>query len=84
FFAGRIWKHFKGSPWRDSVQAALAPISIGLMASGVYALAKTSTTTPLEILAALVMVFLVLRTKINPTLLILGCAVYGALLLPKH
>ena len=84
FFAGRVWNHYEGSPWRDSVQNGLAPVAIGLMISGVHSLGKSAASTPLSFLAAAIVGFFVLRTKINPTLLILSAAVYGAFLLPRH
>jgi chromate transporter len=79
FAVGRIWDHFEGSPWRDAVQRGMAPITIGLMASGVFAIGRTATfnlhhsmrhnliTISITIL---VTVILLLR-HINPALLIL-------------
>jgi chromate transporter len=43
FAVGKVWDHFEGSPWRDAVQRGMAPITIGLMASGVYAIGRTAT-----------------------------------------
>jgi chromate transporter len=83
FGAGRLWDRVGESPWRRAVQNGLAPISIGLMASGVYSLGKFATTTWLTIGLAIGMIALILRTKINPTLLILACAVFGAFFLPR-
>src|SRR5215470_6537787 len=40
--ANRLWIHFTGSPWRLSVQQGLAPVAIGLMFAGTYAIAKLS------------------------------------------
>ena len=40
---GKFWDHFEGSPWRDSVQRGMAPITIGLMMSGAYAIGRTAT-----------------------------------------
>ena len=84
FGAGRLWNRIGDSPWRRAVQNGLAPISIGLMASGVHAVAKTATTTWLTILFAAVVFAFMLRTKVNPSLLILACGVFGAFFLPRH
>lgn len=54
------------------MQNALEPISIGLMASGVYAVAKASIVNPATLVLALVALYLILRTKINPVFVILG------------
>jgi chromate transporter len=83
FIIGRIWERAGESPWRRAVQDGLAPISIGLMLSGVYALATTATTTVITIGLALLIVVLMLRTKINPVFLILGCGVIGGFFLPR-
>ncbi|MGR4064752.1 MAG: chromate transporter [Vulcanimicrobiaceae bacterium] len=83
FWAGRIWDKIGDSPWRRAVQYGFAPIAIGLMASGVFALAKSSTTTVLTGLIAAFMLGMILRTKINPTLLILTCGLVGAFILPN-
>ena len=77
FCAGRLWGHFADSPWRRSVQNALEPISIGLMASGVYAVAKASIVSPITLGLALVTLYLILKTKINPVYIILGAGVVG-------
>lgn len=43
FALSKIWDHFEGSPWRDAVQRGMAPITVGLMLSGVYAIGRTAT-----------------------------------------
>jgi chromate transporter len=43
FAVGKIWDHFEGSPWRDAVKRGMAPITIALMMSGVYAIGRTAT-----------------------------------------
>jgi chromate transporter len=80
FYVGRIWNRFGESPWRRSIQNALEPISIGLMSSGVFAVAKASVVSGITLMLALVTLYLILRTKINPVLVILGSGGFGALL----
>jgi chromate transporter len=81
FYMGRLWNRFGESPWRRSIQNALEPISIGLMSSGVYAVAKASIVSGTTLALALVTLYLILRTKINPVLVILGSGGFGALLM---
>ena len=38
YSVSHLWDHFAGSPWRAAVQRGMAPITIGPMMSGVYAL----------------------------------------------
>jgi chromate transporter len=84
FYIGRLWSRFGESPWRRSIQNALEPISIGLMSSGVYAVAKASIVSGTTLVLALVTLYLILRTKINPVLLILGSGGFGALLMTYY
>ena len=81
FYVGRIWDRFGDSPWRRSIQNALEPISIGLMASGVYSVAKASIVSPITLGLALLTLYLILRTKINPVFVILGAGLLGFFLL---
>ena len=81
FYVGRIWDHFGESPWRRSIQNALEPISIGLMASGVYSVAKSSIVSPITLVLALISFYLILKTKINPVIVILGSGLLEAVLL---
>ncbi|QWE25506.1 chromate transporter [Polynucleobacter sp. AP-Elch-400A-B2] len=81
FYVGRLWNRFGESPWRRSIQNALEPISIGLMSSGVYAVAKASVVSSIALALVLVTLYLILRTKINPVLVILGSGGLGALLM---
>jgi chromate transporter len=81
FYMGRLWNRFGENPWRRSIQNALEPISIGLMSSGVYAVAKASVVSGITLALALVTLYLILRTKINPVLVILGSGGFGALLI---
>ncbi len=89
YVASSIWESAGGSPWRDSVQRGMAPIVIGLMLSGVYAVGKTASFNlargwefngiTLAIGAAVVAVLTL--TRINPALTILAGGVAGFLLL---
>ena len=81
FYVGRVWNRFGDSPWRRSIQNALEPISIGLMASGVFAVAKASVVSPITLALALITLYLILRTKINPVFVILGSGMSGAILM---
>lgn len=80
FYAGRLWSYFGENPWRRSIQNALEPISVGLMASGVYAVGKASIVSPLTAGLALITLYLILRTKINPVIVILGSGLVATLI----
>lgn len=79
FYAGRIWTRIGDTPWRHSLQQALEPISIGLMCSGVYTIAKESLVNWQSCALALLVGLLLLKTRINPVVLILGAGLVGYL-----
>src|SRR5215469_16832744 len=89
-FVGRAWTALANWPWRDSIQHALGPVALGLMLAGAITFGKTSLNFTkvtgemvqfnlVEAVIAATILALVLRTKINPALLILGCGVVGAI-----
>ena len=89
YFFSQVWDAAEGSPWRDAVQRGMAPIVIGLMLAGCYALGKTASFNPakgwdynLLTLAIGAAVAIVLSlTRINPALTILAGGVAGYILL---
>ncbi len=80
FYVGRLWVRIGENPWRRAVQNALEPISVGLMASGVYAVGKASIVSSLTAGLALITLYLILRTKINPVIVILGSGLVATLI----
>ncbi len=85
FAVGKIWDHFEGSPWRDAVQRGMAPITIGLMLSGVYAIGRTATINLnrsmnfnlITVAITLMVATILLIRHINPALLILAGGAVG-------
>ena len=78
FWVGRVWKKIGDTPWRRAVQNALEPISIGLMCSGVYAVARAAIEGPLTIGLAVTSFVIIMFTRINPVYVILGIGGAGA------
>ena len=81
--ASRLWVHFAGSPWRESVQRGLAPVAIGLMGAGVIAIAKVAVRDVATMALALAVTAILLSRHINPALLILAGGLVGVLLLRR-
>jgi chromate transporter len=89
YVVSSAWDSARGSPWRDAIQRGMAPIVIGLMLAGVYAVGKTASFSlergwefnaiTLAIGAAVVAVLTL--TKLNPALAILGGGAAGFFLL---
>jgi chromate transporter len=76
-YAGRLWTRIGDTPWRHSLQQALEPISIGLMCSGVYTIAKEALVNWQSCAIALVVGLLLLKSKINPVILIMAAGITG-------
>lgn len=85
FAVGKIWDHFEGSPWRDAVQRGMAPITVGLMLSGVYALGRTATFNLghsarhnlVSVAITLIVTLILMIRHVNPALLILAAGAVG-------
>jgi len=76
-FVNRWWVHLGGWPWRTSIQRGLAPVAIGLMTSGTYAIARLSIVDLPTLAIAAVVFGILLWRHINPgVLVLLGGAAY--------
>jgi chromate transporter len=89
YVASSAWDSARGSPWRDAIQRGMAPVVIGLMLAGVYAVGKTASfnlargwefnAITLAIGGAVIAVLTL--TKLNPALAILAGGAAGFFLL---
>jgi chromate transporter len=69
-FANRIWIRFSGSPWRQTIQRAMAPIAIGLMLSGTYSIARLSIHNIGSLAIGVATMGILMWRRVNPLLLI--------------
>ena len=79
FIVGRWWKRLETWPWRTSIQRGLAPVSIGLLLAGCFTLAKGAIFGLETAAIAIGVLLILLQTRTNPALLVLGAAVVGVL-----
>ncbi len=70
FFASRWWYRLAESRWRTALQRGLAPVAIGLMLSGTYALARLSIFNLMGLAIAAVTFGILSWRHVNPLLLI--------------
>lgn len=77
WLAGRLWIRLAGWPWRASIQRGLAPVSIGLLLAGCLAIARGAVTGWVTTAIAGAVCAVLLRSRINPALLILAGALVG-------
>ena len=75
--AGRLWERLEGWRWHNAIQRGLAPVSIGLLLAGCLSVAKGAVTGWLTAFIAVAVFGLLLRTRINPAILILGSGLIG-------
>src|SRR5215475_7329195 len=78
---GRLWTRLEKWPWRTSIQRGLAPVSVGLLLAGCLTMARGAVTGWITAAIAVAVFAVLLRSRINPALLILGGAVVGLLAL---
>ena len=79
FAVGRCWIKLEAWPWRTSIQQGLAPVSIGLLLAGCFTMAKGAIFGLETAAIAAGVLLILLQTKFNPALLVLGAAVVGVL-----
>jgi chromate transporter len=74
---GRLWTKLARWRWRASIQRGLAPVAIGLLLAGCLTMAKGAVTGLVTVVIAAAVFGVLLRSRINPALLILGGALVG-------
>jgi chromate transporter len=78
-FVGRLWTRLEHWPWRDSIQKGLAPVSIGLLLAGCLTIARGAVRDWVSACLCVATFMILLRSKVNPALLVLGGAIVGGL-----
>jgi chromate transporter len=78
FFAGGIWHRFRYARWRIAIQAGITPITVGLVASSAYLLARTADTGIVAVAITLATGAAVYMTRIHPLIFLAIGAVLGA------
>ncbi|MES5485000.1 chromate transporter [Bradyrhizobium sp. INPA03-11B] len=76
-FALRLWERFKDRPWRKTVQAALVPVTAGLVAASAIVITHTSVSSWGTILIAAGVAIATTTTRIHPLLALAAGAVLG-------
>ena len=66
YYVSGLLRRFSGSPWPAIIQAALVPLSIGLMGASALILALTSDLSWAAALLTIVAAALAFATKLNP------------------
>jgi chromate transporter len=79
-FANRLWERYRDSPWRASIHYGMAPVIIGLMLSGTYAIAVLSIHNLVALLIAASTLSILMWRHVNPgVLIVIGGVLYALL-----
>ena len=84
---GRLWTHLATWRWRPAIQTGLGSVSVGLVLAGAIIMGRGAVTDALCAAVAIVVFFLLLKTKINPAYPIVASGLVGPgarLLLPDR
>lgn len=79
WFAGGAWHRFRDRPWRQTVQAGLVPVTVGMVAAAAALLSVTTTVSWVAALVTAGAAAATLWTKWHPLLLLAAGALLGML-----
>lgn len=77
FIIGRVWDRFKNAPWRMAIQAALVPVSIGLIGASAAVIATAAAQSVVAVAVTAVTAVLTYAIRINPLWIFAGAALLG-------
>jgi chromate transporter len=66
FFVGRAWDRFKDAPWRMTIQAALVPISIGLIGASAAVIAEAAAQSYMAVAVMAATALATFTVRMNP------------------
>src|ERR1700722_5332805 len=77
FFIGRVWDRFKDAPWRLVIQAALVPVSIGLIGASAAVIVRAAAQSWVAVAVSVVTAVVTYTIRVNPLWIFAGAAVLG-------
>jgi chromate transporter len=77
FWFAKTWDRFKGAKWRIVVQAALVPLSLGLVAASAYVVTRATDQSPISIAITVVTAVITFATRLNPLWVFAGAGLLG-------
>ena len=66
FWFARTWARFRGARWRIVIEAALAPLSLVLVAASAYVVTRAAGHTPGAVGITVATAVIALPTRVNP------------------
>lgn len=77
FFVGQIWDRFKDAPWRAIIQAALVPVSLGLIGASALVIGRVAGQSWQTAALMLATAGITYRLRLNPLWLFAVAALLG-------
>jgi chromate transporter len=77
FFVGLAWDQFKDAPWRIAIQAALVPISIGLIGASAVVVTRAAAQGWGSLIIAAVTAVITYSMRLNPLWIFAASALLG-------
>jgi len=77
FFVGRVWDRFKEARWRLIIQAALVPISLGLLGASTLVIARVAGQSWRTVALMLVTAAATYKLRMNPLWIFAAAALLG-------
>lgn len=77
FFVGRVWDRFKEARWRLIIQAALVPISLGLLGASTLVIARVAGQSWQTVALMLVTAAATYKLRMNPLWIFAAAALLG-------
>jgi chromate transporter len=79
FIAWRLWDRFRAAPWRRIVSTGLMPVTVGLVIASGVVMARAADAEWQAVAATAAAAVLMLRTRLNPFVILLAGGVLGGL-----
>jgi chromate transporter len=77
FFVGRVWDRFKDASWRMAIQAALVPVSIGLIGASAAVVVRATAQSWVAVAVTVVAAVVTYTVRVNPLWIFAGAALLG-------
>jgi chromate transporter len=77
FGAYRLWDRFRAAPWQRTVRTGLVPVTVGLVIASGTVMARAADTGWQAIAVTAAAAMLMLRTRLNPIVMLLAGGVLG-------
>jgi chromate transporter len=77
FFVSQAWDRFKDAPWRMVIQAALVPVSIGLIGASAAVIARAAAQSWVAVAVTAVTALMTFTVRVNPLWIFAGAALLG-------